>query len=113
HDRVLQDLKVWQGEIHLADAMRTTDDHKPSTGQDIPRSFKRRFTQVWSAARHILSIRGLLQWVGLWKGLVAAAISAGLTLGGYIEHLAAATRPFHKPTHCNKPRMDRICRAAD
>jgi hypothetical protein len=35
--------------------------------------------------RHILAIRGLLQWMGWWKPLVTAAAAAGVTLWSYVE----------------------------
>ena len=57
---------------------------KPHFGQVL----KRRFMQAWSVLRHILSIRGLLQWLGLWKGMCAAMIPVALTIAGYLKHLA-------------------------
>lgn len=44
--------------------------------------------KVWGVYKNIAAGRGLLQWIGLWPGAVAAIIAVGTWLSARIVHLA-------------------------
>jgi hypothetical protein len=48
---------------------------------------RRRFLSLWSATRQVLSVRGLLQWIGWWEGL-AVAVSVIIASATALTHEA-------------------------
>ena len=47
----------------------------------------RALLRVWGIVRHILSVRGLLQWTGKWETVTAAIAAAGLSIWSWAKSL--------------------------
>ena len=46
-----------------------------------------RFLRLWAAFRQVSAVRSLLQWIGVWKGIIAFVCSVGVWLWSHAIHL--------------------------
>jgi hypothetical protein len=49
--------------------------------------WKQYLKQIWSFIRHVLAIRGILQWIGVWNMTISLLSAACVAIWSYARHI--------------------------